>query len=252
MRNNLLLVIHNETALTALLDTLRHTYNIYIARDFDEMQDIIEGASIKLIVCDEEEPMINGWGICSAIKSSFHYAHIPLILLTSCNSINAKINILETGVDAFITKPVDRNYLQAQVKNLITNRLKMAEHFGVAAAKKPLAAQEEEHDFVKKLNDCIVDNMHKKVLSVDFLARSMNMSRPTLYRKIKHISDRTPNELIALARLKHAAALLLSADYKVFEVAKMVGFKSQSTFGKAFLKLFKVTPTEYQRMHKKA
>jgi two-component system, cell cycle response regulator len=79
----------------------------------------------------------------------------------------------------------------------------------------------------------------------------MNMSRPTLYRKIKHITDRTPNELIGLARLNQAATLLLSADYRVFEVAKMVGFNSQSTFGKAFLKLFKVTPTEYQRIHKK-
>jgi AraC-like DNA-binding protein len=250
MRKNLLLVIYNETALTALLDTLRHTYNIYIARDLDEVQDIIEGASIHLIICDEEKPMINGWGICSAIKSSFHYAHIPVILLTTSESLPAKINILETGVDAFITKPVDWNYLQAQIMNLIANRLKIAEYFGVAVVRESIAVQEEEHDFVKKLNDCIVGNLHKKVLSVDFLARSMNMSRPTLYRKIKHITDRTPNELIGLARLKHAAALLLSADYKVFEVAKMVGFNSQSTFGKAFLKLYKVTPTKYQRMHR--
>jgi two-component system, cell cycle response regulator len=251
MRNNVLIVVHNPEELAALSEALQQPYNVYVARNMNEIQDIVQSVPIHLIICDEEKPMINGGGICSTIKSSNLYAHLPVILLTTCNSIHAKINILETGVDAFITEPVDFNYLQAQIKNLIANRLKIAEHFGVALAKEPLVVQEE-HDFVKKLNDCIVDNMHKKGLSVDFLARSMNMSRPTLYRKIKNITDRTPNELIGLARLKQAAALLVSADYKVFEVAKMVGFNSQSTFGKSFLKHFKVTPTEYQRMNKTA
>lgn len=117
------------------------------------------------------------------------------------------------------------------------------------AAAVPALTPLPETDFVKQLNDCIVNNIHRQVLCVDFIARSMNMSRPTLYRKIKYITGRTPNELIGLARLNQAAMLLTSADYRVFEVAKMVGFNSPGTFGKAFLKLFKVTPTAYQRQH---
>jgi two-component system cell cycle response regulator len=252
MKNNVLLVVHNEEELAALSDKLQHTYGIYVARNMEEIHRMVAFASIQLIICNDEKPVINGWGICETIKSSFLFAHIPVVLLTTCDSRHSKIKILETGVDAFVSKPVDWNYLQAQIKNLIANRLKIAEHFGcsIANAKEALALQST-NDFVKKLNDCIVDNIHKKVLSVDFLARSMNMSRPTLYRKIKHISDRTPNELIALARLNQAATMLLKADYRVFEVAEMVGFNSPSTFGKAFLKLFKVTPTDYQRIHKK-
>jgi two-component system, cell cycle response regulator len=251
MRNNVLLIVHNEKELAALADKLQPAYNVYTARNGKEIQHIVECASIQLIICNEEKPMIHGGGICETIKSSFHYAHIPVILLTASNSSRSKIRILEAGVDAFVTKPVDWNYLHAQIKNLIYNRTKIAEHFGcsLAAARETVGATAD-NDFVKKLNDCIVDNMHKKVLSVDFLARSMNMSRPTLYRKIRSITDRTPNELIALARMKQAAALLVTADYKIFEVAKMVGFNSQSTFGKAFLKSFNVTPTTYQRIHK--
>ena len=108
-----------------------------------------------------------------------------------------------------------------------------------------------EEDFIKKLNDYLFDNLQNNALNVGALAKSMYMSRPTLYRKIKSITDLTPNELINLARLKQAAGLLESADYKVFEIAKMVGFNSQSSFGKAFVKHFKVTPTEYQRINKK-
>ena len=67
-------------------------------------------------------------------------------------------------------------------------------------------------------------------MSVDWLANVMNMSRPTLYRKIKSLTNQTPNELIGSARLQQAASLMASANYKVFEVAEMVGFYSSSSF----------------------
>lgn len=53
----------------------------------------------------------------------------------------------------------------------------------------------------------------------------MNMSRSTLYRKIKDISNLSPNELINIVRLKKAAELLLNEDYKMYEIAEMVGYK---------------------------
>jgi len=52
-------------------------------------------------------------------------------------------------------------------------------------------------------------------LDVEQLARYMNMSRVTLYRKIKAISDLTPIELINVTRLKKAAELLAEHDAKV-------------------------------------
>lgn len=71
------------------------------------------------------------------------------------------------------------------------------------------------------------------------------MSRTTLYRKIKAISNLTPNELINIARLKKAAELLMDGSYKIYEVAHMVGYNSQTSFGRNFLKQFGMTPTEY-------
>ncbi|WP_315823610.1 helix-turn-helix transcriptional regulator [Paraflavitalea speifideaquila] len=102
----------------------------------------------------------------------------------------------------------------------------------------------------QKLNDCLFGQERDEVLNVDLLAKLMHMSRPTLYRKMKTITDRTPNELINEARLNRAAELLAGGEYRVFEVARMVGYTSQSSFGKSFLKQFKVTPATYRRMNK--
>jgi AraC-like DNA-binding protein len=76
------------------------------------------------------------------------------------------------------------------------------------------------------------------------------MSRPTLYRKIKTITGLTPNELINLVRLEQAANLLEAGRYRIFEIARMVGFRTQSSFGKAFIKQYKITPTQYLQMKK--
>jgi len=73
----------------------------------------------------------------------------------------------------------------------------------------------------------------------------MNMSRPTLYRKIKSISDLTPNELINLARLKKAAELLHDGMLKIYEISDIVGYSSQTYFGQNFLKQFGLSPSDY-------
>jgi two-component system, cell cycle response regulator len=76
----------------------------------------------------------------------------------------------------------------------------------------------------------------------------VNMSKPTLYRKIKSISDLTPNELINITRLKRAAELLREGNYKIYEVADMTGYGSQTNFGRNFLKQFGMTPSDYLPM----
>jgi len=87
--------------------------------------------------------------------------------------------------------------------------------------------------------------VYQALTDVEKLAGIMNMSRITLYRKIKAISDLTPIELINISRLKRAAKLLAEGDYKIYEISYMVGFSSQSNFARNFLKQFEMTPTEY-------
>ena len=48
-----------------------------------------------------------------------------------------------------------------------------------------------------------------------------------------------------MARLKKAAELLKSGDYKIYEVAEIVGYNSSTSFGRNFQKQFEMTPTEY-------
>ena len=99
--------------------------------------------------------------------------------------------------------------------------------------------------FLETLHETINRNLEDTDLDVEKLAQIMNMSRITLYRKIKAISVLTPIELINITRLKRGAELLAEGNYKIFEVSYMVGFSSQSNFARNFQKQFNITPSEY-------
>jgi len=102
-----------------------------------------------------------------------------------------------------------------------------------------------EKDFIRQLNTIIYENISDIELNVDELAKLMNMSRPTLYRKIKGLSDSTPNELINISRLKKAAELLSQKTYNITQVASMVGYSVQSNFSRDFHKHYGMPPSIY-------
>ena len=77
-------------------------------------------------------------------------------------------------------------------------------------------------------------------------AAELGISRSGLFSKIKALTDVTPNEMIQVIRLKHAASLLLSESYRVNEVCYMVGFSSPSYFAKCFQKQYGCTPAKYK------
>lgn len=253
MEKTILLVDDNNEILEFLSRDLRSEYVVFTARNGKEGLNIIENHSIQLIISDIKMPVMDGFEFCYQLKSSVNCSHIPIILLTAKNTLQSKIQGLEVGADAYIEKPFSPEHLKAQIKNLLGNRNKIKEYFATSplAHMSSMAYSKADEDFLGKLNDFIFNNIENPKLDVDLLAKIMNMSRPTLYRKIKEISDLTPTELVGVARLKKAAELLVSGNYKIFEVAIMAGFNSQSSFGKAFLKQFKVNPTEFQLLKMK-
>lgn len=249
---NILLVIRDKEESDILSLYLADSYRLLTARNEKAVTTMMESESIHLII--SHIGICNGKGIdfIAQVKSSVHSAHIPVILLIDQDSTESKIKSMESGADAHVERPLSREVLKAQINNLIANRARIKDYFAhsLFAHMTTSDCSKEKEKFLNKLNGFISENLPKKDLNVDFLARLMNMSRPTLYRKIRSISDLTPNELINVTRLNRAAGLLSGSDHKIAEIAKMVGFHSRRNFGKAFLKHFNVTPSAYQHLKK--
>ncbi|MCU7551847.1 response regulator [Chitinophagaceae bacterium LB-8] len=243
----ILLVDDEEDILEYLTLILSKKYSILTADNGQEALQILNKEAVHLVISDVMMPEMNGFELCKTIKSNLEYCHIPIILLTAKNTIQSKVDGLELGADAYIEKPFSKEHLQAQIASLLSNRNMIREYFASSPLVhlKSIAHSKTDERFLETLHEIIYKNIEDVDLDVEKLAKIMNMSRPTLFRKIKAISNMTPYELITLTRLKKAAELLIDGQYKIYEVSDMIGYHHQSNFTRDFHKQFKMTPTEY-------
>ncbi len=247
----ILLVDDEEVMLVFLENILKDSYNILTAGDGKQALALLEKEAINLVISDVMMPNMDGFELCKQIKSTVEYAQIPVILLTARQTLQSKVTGLELGADAYIEKPISKEYLLAQIASLLYNRNKIREFFAAS----PLAFIQgtphtgSEEQFLRQLEAVIDENMADPGLDVVKLARKMLMSRVTLYRKLKTLSDLSPAELISISRLKRAAGLLAAGDLRIYEVSDIVGFRSPGSFSRSFQRMFNMTPMEYAQTH---
>lgn len=249
MKPRILLVEDNKELLEVIAEELHEQYDVLKAADGVQALKVLATEMIQLVVSDVMMPVMDGFDLCKEIKSNFEYSHIPVILLTAKNTLQSKIEGLSLGADAYIEKPFETEYLLAHIASLLNNRQKLRDYFvnTPIVHLKSVAHNKSDELFLEKLSQHIQANVDDHALDVEKLAKLMNMGRTSLFRKIKSVTDLTPNELINITRLKKAAELLAGGEYKIYEVSDMTGFGSQTNFGRIFLKQFGMTPTEYQK-----
>jgi signal transduction histidine kinase/ligand-binding sensor domain-containing protein/DNA-binding response OmpR family regulator len=243
----IMVVEDNKEIRTFLYEALRTEYAVITTGNGEEALGMLKHKSVQLILSDVIMPVMDGFTLCEKIKTDLDFSHIPIILLTAKNALQSKIAGLESGADAYIEKPFSPGHLRAQIANLLKNRSSIKAYFASSPLVniKNIAYSKADEVFLEKLNALILQNLDRAELDVDQLADMMNMSRPTLYRKIKAISNLTPNELINLARLKKAAELLVTGEHKIYEVSTIAGFSSPSYFSHNFFKQFGMSPSDY-------
>lgn len=243
-----ILIVDDEEEILKFLDRiLRVKYTVHKAENGREALQLLGTETIQLVVSDVMMPEMDGFELCKTIKKNFEFSHIPVILLTAKNSLQAKVEGLELGADAYIEKPFSKEHLLAQIASLIANRSMIRDYFASSPLlhMKSTPHSKADEKFLELLNETIDRNLDDPELDVEKLAGFLNITRVTLYRKIKAITDLSPVELITVFRLKKAASFLLQGDYRVYEVAHMVGFSSQSNFARSFHKQFGMSPTDY-------
>jgi signal transduction histidine kinase len=72
-----------------------------------------------VILLDVMMPEMDGYTVCSELKQSVAYQHIPVILITALDTVQDRMRGLEVGADEFLTKPVSRIELQARVRTML-------------------------------------------------------------------------------------------------------------------------------------
>ncbi len=108
------------------------------------------------------------------------------------------------------------------------------------------AATPENLKFMDRVKNLMEENLSNPSFNVNTLVDELHMSRSTLYRKMRVITDIPVNDYIKQYRLNKAAKLIAEKSWPIAEVASMVGFNSLSYFSRCFHAQFGVSPKDYK------
>ncbi|MFD1613980.1 helix-turn-helix domain-containing protein [Gelatiniphilus marinus] len=132
-----------------------------------------------------------------------------------------------------------------EINRRLNTHFKEIESFELAADKK----NKKEASFLRNTNKVINARMGDSNFKVDALAKAMALSRSQLFRKIKMLTQMSPNQYLLFYRLQIAKHIIETEenDLNISEVGYQVGFISKSHFSRSFQKQFGLSPSKYKK-----
>lgn len=243
----ILLIDDNTELLFVMKEMFRERYTVLTAADGQQAWDKLKNNEVDVVICDVMLPDANGWELCARMKGDLRFNHIPVIILTAKNGIEDRVASYEAGADGYIAKPFELKILFARVDNLIrSSKMRQAafrkeENLDLESLAYPSADKQ----FLQSIIDSIEQHLEESEFDLEQLAAEKNMSKSTLYRKIKSMTGMTPLDFIRNIKMKRACMMLFNRSHTISEVAYAVGFNSPKYFTRCFKDEFGVTPSEY-------
>lgn len=243
-----LIIDDNQDVRDYVKTLLNDTYSVIEAGNGSEGLKLAIANVPDIIICDVMMPVMDGMECCRRLKAEPRTSHIPVMMLTAYSMDEQKIKGYECGADSYISKPFSSELLMARLHNLIDNRNRLKDFFGDKAIVNNIPLTDTDKGFVEKLRELIEKNMGNADFSVEDMGEKIGFSRVQLYRKAKALTGYTPNELLRIARLNKANAIIkTSTERSISEIAYEVGFSSPSYFTKCYKEFFGENPTDVKK-----
>lgn len=211
----------------------RHKYAFTFEKHCFNIQDKIRDEKPSLIILFSEN--VHYLELCKKLNESC-FNQTPLIYVTEDTSLYYKLQILELGIDAYLTQPICIQELMVRIQSLIEKR------------ENPENEVREKYDlFLEHVNHSIEENIENSFFDTTHLAHTLNLSRSQLYKKIKQHSGKSTSAYVRDFKLKKAKVLIEDNYGSVSQIALEVGFNSFNYFSIQFRKQFGVSPSSLQK-----
>lgn len=84
--------------------------------------DLIRHEQPSALILDLKMPNVSGFDILRSVRQDEDLEHLPVIVLTSSNDADSKLQSLQLGATDFLEKPVDSSELALRVRNALATR----------------------------------------------------------------------------------------------------------------------------------
>ena len=243
----LLLMVEDNTDMRAYIrQSLEYHFRLVEATDGQQGLDFALKHIPDLILSDVMMPVMGGLELCQKLKSDPRTSHIPIILLTAKADVEARIEGLEQGADAYLAKPFKKEELLIRLQKLFELRKQLHARYQNLSLLTPTedSSIQMEDEFLQRVRGVLEVHLDDDEYGISQLCRAIKISRVQLHRKLKALTGKSTSHFIRSFRLQKARMLLKTTDLNISEVAYAVGFKDPAYFSRTFNEEFGISPSD--------
>lgn len=255
--NTVLIVDKDEKTQTEIKNMLSDYFHVIVASDGEAAVKIADSQLPDIIVSDMDQMELSVAEMSKELSASERTRHIPILFVSSKNDAVDRLLGLLCGAIDYVAKPFSQLELLLKLTNVLKVRQehqKLIMQASMAMRVKEQTMQSDANEkteihpflqsFMEKVSECYMDNM----ITVDDLAGKLAVSKPTLTRRVKSMTGKTPMEWLMEYRLNRSFQILQDSNSgkTISEVAYEVGFSDPSYFTKKFRDYYGYLPSQIE------
>jgi DNA-binding response OmpR family regulator len=113
-----ILVVDDDPTTCALTTTIleREGYRTRYCTNGKDALAVVAAEQVSLLLLDIMMPGMDGFEVCTALRTTEKGKRLPIILLTGRDDVDTRLEGMQSGVSEFLAKPVTRHELVARVR----------------------------------------------------------------------------------------------------------------------------------------
>lgn len=219
---------------------------------------LIEEFAPDLVITDIRMPVMDGLEMLKTAEEAG--LKFEKIILTSYGEFKYAQEGIKLGVADYILKPIDEELLEKAVKKVkekiekentlrdVENITKTKEDIEFFSPRIYLGKDSDKNRYVEKTLEKIL-NCYSEKLNIKDIADELDISVSYLSRKIKDVTGETFLDILNKYRVQKSLRLLLTKEYKIYEVSDMVGFTDYKHFCNVFKKYLDTAPGDFVKQN---
>jgi DNA-binding response OmpR family regulator len=251
-RKSNIVLIEDDLALGSLIMELLllNDFNVNWFVDGMKALDHLQNNIPDIIISDMMMPIMNGEQLFMNIRKNIEFNTIPFVIITANMDDEVKYRQLENGVNDYIMKPFQTKELIFKIRNLLQFKKNIEKKIKPDPFSK-VSIRLSRIDFLSSINDILLKDMKSKI-GVDELAKELFISRSSLDKRIRKLSNKNISQYIREFKLQYAIKLIDLGEKNVQFLVDETGFNSFSYFSTSFKSYVGLTTRDYIKSIKRS
>jgi len=196
-----------------------------------------------LIILDLRMPQVDGFAVCRLLREARQSADIPIIFLSSVQTVEERLEALRIGGVDFVTKPCHPEEVVARVGV----HLRLAQPPTSTQGSEAKGELRDADEVILRAAIRLIQDNLQTPPELSELATSVGTNKKRLLRIFRQRMGTTVYTFIRESKMRRARSLLEEGILSVEEIADAVGYQSAANFSTAFRSVEGVSPREYRQ-----